>query len=249
MPALSDSSARGPTGRRHQPILVVERDANHLYYLTVLLQRFGYPVAGVSAATRAWERIREATPSIIIAAFGIIGGEDFMFLEELRRDGQTATVPVLAVTSSGDFVSESRCRSSGAAECFTRPAPAEELYRAVQQAIEATPRRNLRISLKLPIYVDNQPLDCPEQGCDTVLSAQGMYVRTGRTRWEKERVSVRFPLGRRPISMDAKVLNSDRTRTAGEETGMRLAFISITAEDEAYIRQFIQHEVTQGLRT
>lgn len=248
MASRQDCFTQDSSGRRQQPILVVERDANHLFYLTVLLQRFGYPVAGVSDARGAWDRIREATPSIIIAAFGIVGGEDSVFLEHLRSEQRTASVPVLAITSSGDFVSESRCRSSGAIECFSRPVPAEELYRAVQQAIEATPRRNLRISLRMPVYVDNRPLDCPEQGCETTLSAQGMHVRTGWPRRDKERVTVQFSLGPRPVSVEAQVMHIERTSsTTNERSGMRFAFVKISATDEAYIRQFIQHEVTQGI--
>jgi hypothetical protein len=132
--------------------------------------------------------------------------------------------------------------------CFPRPVPAEELYRAVQQAVEATPRQNLRIPLKLPVFLNNRPLDCPEQGCDAVLSAKGMFVQTGRPRRENERVIVRFPLGQRPVSADAIVLDSGGSGSApGRETGMRLAFVRISADDESYIRRFIQDEVTQGL--
>jgi CheY-like chemotaxis protein len=247
--ARYDATSAMPARPRHRPFLAVDRDANHLLYLTMLLQRFGYQVDGVSSSAAAWERIDKGAPSLVIAAFGIVGGEELSFLEQLRSDRRTAGVPVIAITSSGDFVIESRCRAAGALECFSRPAPAEELYRAVQQAIEATPRRNLRVSLKIPIFVDNRPLGCAEGGCNTVLSAQGMFVQTERPAQENERLALRFLLGSRPVSVDALVLYSDLpAKTGSREPGMRLAFTRISPDDEAFVRQYIQTTVTQGIR-
>jgi DNA-binding response OmpR family regulator len=228
-------------------ISVVDGDPNHLQYLTMLLQRLGYRVDAASSEAAARRSIGRSLPDLVIVHFLVVGDDSLAFLQEFRRDPRMAALPVIAITSSGDLVGEKRCLDAGATDCLFKPFQAEELYFTVQKAIEPVPRRNLRIPLRMPVYVNDDLLDCGAAGCDAILSAKGMYVQTRHPAAEREHLAVRFTLGNRPVSVNGHVLFSDYPGPAlGRETGMGIYFTKIAPEDEAYIRQYIHDSITSG---
>jgi CheY-like chemotaxis protein len=228
-------------------ICAVDPDPNHLQYLTLLLHRLGYRVDAVPSEAAARRNISRNLPDLVIMHFRFVGDEDLAFLQELKRDQHTASLPVVAITSSGDLVGQKRCLDAGAADCLATPFQAEDLYYMVQKAIERIPRRNLRIPLRMPVYVNDGLLDCGAAGCDAILSAKGMYVQTRHPSAEREHLFVRFKLGDRPVSVKAHVLFSDYPGQAlGRETGMGIYFTEIAPEDEAYIREYINRSITTG---
>jgi len=228
-------------------ISAVDRDPNHLHYLTLLLHRMGYRVEAAATDAAARRSIGKQVPDLVVAHFPLVGDNDLAFLQELRVNQRTAAVPVIVITSSGDLVGAKDCLAAGAAECIAWPVEAEELYFSVQKALERVPRRNLRMLLRLPVYVNSDPLECSANGCETVLSAKGMYVETRYPAAEREKLTVQFMLGDRPVSVDATVLFSDYPGPAlGRETGMGLYFTKIAPEDEAFIRQYIHNAISSG---
>ena len=137
---------------------------------------------------------------------------------------------------------------AGFAACLQKPVAAEELYRAVQQAVEPTPRSNIRIYTRLPVTVNGVALDCGGGECASVLSEHGMYIRTLAPSPVNTVIALRFTLNGRMIALEAVVLYGHRF---GEgpfgEPGMGLKFLRTEPQDQQAIRQFIRNEITQGL--
>lgn len=164
-------------------------------------------------------------------------------LHRLRQEPRTAAMPVIAVTVNGDQGTEARCLRAGFTAFLGKPLGAEDLYRTVQTAIEPEPRASLRVHARMPVTVNNVPLDCVEGECASVISEHGMYIRTLKPHPPKSRIAVQIALKGRTISADAVVLYSHRF---GEgpfgEPGMGLKFARIAPQDQEYIRLFIRNE-------
>jgi len=248
MPRLVDAS-NAIGYRKVHPVLLMDREANHSIYLTMLLQRLGYRVWSANSAEEASDLSAMAMPSLIIVTVGIAQTDDLALVERIRSDRRTASVPVIALLPEGDLIGEQRCMAAGVRACLQRPVQTEELYRSIQRIVEPNPRRNIRIALQLPVSLNDEVLDFAAGECITELSAQGVNVRTVRPAPVHARFTLRITLGGRPLDADAVVLYSSWSDSdAVQGSGMGLAFERIDPEDQEYIRHYIREKVLAGLR-
>ena len=238
----------GGTRQQSRFVVLVNSNAHLLFTLAMLLQRFNYHVCTAKTGEEALDMIAVAVPSLVITELVLPGMSGLDLLHRLRNDPRTQSVPVIALT--GDGAPEVRMRSvrAGFAACLQKPVAAEELYRAVQQAVEPTPRSNIRIYTRLPVTVNGVVLDCGGGECVSVLSEHGMYIRTLAPSPVNTVIALRFTLNGRMIALEAVVLYGHRF---GEgpfgEPGMGLKFLRTEPQDQQAIRQFIRNEITQGL--
>jgi CheY-like chemotaxis protein len=233
---------------RSRYILLVDNKTNDVFYTSMLLQRFDYRVCSANSVRDALEMISVALPALVIADLSLPGMNGLDLLRLLKEDNRTAALPVIIFTPAGDLNAEGRCRDAGAAAVVSKPAKAENIYRAVQAAIEPVPRANIRIHARVPVKVNDIPLDCIEDECATVLSEHGMYIRMVKPYDRNEQVSIEMNLNGRGISIHASVLYSHRYGEGPfKEPGMGLKFIRIAAEDREFIRKFISDEVNRGI--
>jgi len=178
MAECKDGAPGSASERNSRYLLIVDSDADELYYIAMLLQRFEYNICTARNADEAIEMVSVALPTLIVSDLSLTGRNVFELLQQLKRNPRAAQVPVVikALDPSPDV--ERKCLQAGAV-LIRRPVQAEDLYRIVQSRIENTPRENIRIYTRLPVMANNKPLDCGGEGeCATVLSQHGMYVRT-----------------------------------------------------------------------
>jgi CheY-like chemotaxis protein len=158
--------------------MVVEGDAHERAFHAMLLQRFDYRVAVAAAAEDALGMIALDLPALIITELDLPEMSGLDLLARVQQDPRTAGIPVVALAANGDQESEARCRRAGFNACLGMPVGPEELFRTIQAAIEPVTRTSLRIHTKMPVIVNNVPLDCVGGECASVLSENGMYIRT-----------------------------------------------------------------------
>jgi CheY-like chemotaxis protein len=229
-------------------VVIVDDDVHLLFTVAMLLQRFNYHVCTVKTGDEALEMILVAAPALVITALELpsMSGLDLFYV--LQQDPRTTSVPVIAITGNGDPDIMARCERTGFAACLQTPVAAEELYRAVQHAVEPRPRSNIRVYTWLPVTVDHTPLDCGGGECATVLSEHGLYIRTLKPSEPNTVITIELMLHGRPIAAEAVVLYKHRF---GEgpfgEPGMGLKFLRIDPIDQQEIRQFIRSEITHGI--
>jgi len=230
-------------------LLIVDSDANELYYTAMLLQRFEYNICTARNADEAIEMVSVALPTLIISELSLTGRNGLELLQELKENPRTAPVPVVIKAEDPSPEVERKCLQAGAT-LIRRPVQAEDLYHIVQSTIENTPRGNIRIHTRLPVMVNNKPLNCSGEGeCATVLSQHGMYVRTLKPSPVGSKLSLQIVVKDRTIAIEAVVLYSHRFGEGPfKEPGMGLKFISIAPKDHDFIRQFIREEVTKGIK-
>ena len=222
-------------------VMVVDGDPHQLAYHAMLLQRFTYRVCTARDVEQALTMAAGEAPSLVITELDLPHMSGLDLLHRLRQG--TAAMPVIAVIRSGDHGTEARCLRAGFTACLGKPLGAEELYRAVQAAVEPVPRTSLRIHARMPVTVNNMPLDCVDGECASVISEHGMYIRTLKPHPPNSQLAVQIALKGRTISADAVVLYSHRF---GEgpfgEPGMGLKFARIAPQDQEFIRLFIRNE-------
>jgi len=238
----------GGTRQQSRFVVLVNSNAHLLFTLAMLLQRFNCHVCTAKTGEEALEMITVAVPLLVITELVLPGMSGLDLIHRLRNDPRTQTVPVIALTGDGSPEVMMRSVRAGFAACLQKPVAAEELYRAVQQAVEPTPRSNIRIYTRLPVTVNGAALDCDSGECASVISEQGMYIRTLAPSPVNTVISLRFSLNGRMIALEAVVLHRHRF---GEgpfgEPGMGLKFLRVPAEDEEHIRQIIRDKITQGI--
>jgi CheY-like chemotaxis protein/Tfp pilus assembly protein PilZ len=235
--------------RRKQSILVVGNKAQELITVSLLLQRFDYVVVTANTAAQALERVSIAVPALIITDLTLPGMSGMDLLHLLKQERRTASIPVVYLVPMTDASSERRCLDLGAAGCISKPVRAEELYRTVQAAIEPWPRESIRIDTRLPVTVNNVPLDCSGDTCEIDLSEQGMFVPMQKPYPRNRRVTVKISINDRTISAEGAVIYC---HTAGEgrtsEPGIGLKFVNIAPQDQEFIRKFIRDEVNSDIK-
>lgn len=231
--------------RKKRFLLVVDGNQKDLFTTGVLLQNFGYTVYTLQTGKEALEFLEVAVPAIVIMDIALQGTNGLDLLRQIRKNPRTAGVPVIFQTAIKDVATIDQCKTAGCTLMLKKPVPPEELYRAVQSAIEATPRKNLRIDVYLKASVGEVPAD---DEFVTVLSESGMYVKTLRPRAVNTNVPVVFTLAGRTIRLEAKVLYS---YSFGEgpfkEPGMGMVFARISADDRMFLQQSIRERFTNRI--
>lgn len=238
-----------PSDRQRCFLLAVDSDANHLFYAAMLLQRFEYKVCTAKAAEEALDITSVALPALIITDMNLTGMGGLELARRIKADPRTAAIPVVATTLNRTPSTEMQCDENGCVACIRKPIQAEELYRTVQAAIETTPRNNIRIFTRLPVTVNNVLLNYAEGECVSVLSQEGLYIRTLKPHPEKALVYINLFINGHGVSAETVVLYN---HTFGEGPykgpGMGLQFTQIMPRDREVIRKFIRDEITRGIK-
>jgi CheY-like chemotaxis protein len=229
-------------------LLVVDTDSQHLFYTATLLQRFGYEVIKARSAMGALEMLKTTVPLLVLTELDLpqVGG--FELLQRVRSDARTARVPVIALYRSEDLGNKARCSKMAFAGCLVKPVGAEDLFRAVQNAVEQHRRGTLRVHARLTVLVNDRPVDCVDGTCSSILSEHGMYLCTIKPYPRDARLSLQMSLNGRIISADGVVLYSHQF---GEgplgEAGMGIKFSRMDPHDRNYLRSFIHNKLTGDL--
>lgn len=240
----------GPFTRKSRYILVVEGNTNDLFTTAMLLHRFSYPVCTARNARQALDMVSVAMPALVVTDFALPGMNGIDFLRVLGSNPHTFSIPVLLLVPTGDNGHEMNDVEIGGHSILQKPVQLEDLYRAVQAAMEATPRTNIRVQTTLPVTVNNVALDSARGECATHVSAQGLYIRTFKYHQLDEQIALQFAIGGRAIKADGKILYTRRQDSAPfVEPGMAVKFTRIMAEDREVIRQFVHDAVTRGIVT
>ena len=227
-------------------VLVVDSNTNELNYTIMLLQRLEYEVCMANSADEAVDFMSVAVPDIIISEVALDGKSGVSLISEMRQSSRMSPVPVILVSSSPDPAIEKQCRDTGCVGFVRKPLDADELYRAVQAALEPIPRKTVRIAAYLTVDITGA------QGGGTlhpvVLSENGMFIRTTDTKPIDTRLPISITIKNRKVNINASVIYSYGFGDYPfKEPGMGLKFEKIGPEDKDVIRIFIVEQLEQGI--
>jgi CheY-like chemotaxis protein len=231
--------------RRKRFVVVVDNNQRDATYTSVLLQNLGYNTTVARSGEEALEIISITSPALIVTELVLPGMNGLDLFGRIAANPSLHAAPAIIATRFTDIESEDRCRRSGCAGCLNKPLQTAELYRAVQQAIEPTPRQNIRIPVHLNASLGEDPSG---KEFVTVLSDSGLFLRTYDPPAAGSKHTVTFLLGGRIIRADVVVLYAYRfEEQPGKEPGIGVKFINLSPIDKDFIQSFIQEQVNPGI--
>jgi two-component system cell cycle response regulator DivK len=235
--------------RKKRLILVIDADAGHLYYTSILLQRLEYNIHTSKTEEEALELMEVAQPELILTELSPGGGDGAGFLRTIRRTPRTHAVPVIILTSSKDPAAKDACLKEGCTAYLPKPVDPDALYAAIQKATESRPRSFIRLNTCLNVIVGNGNTEQSViSDYVTALSENGIYVSTAKPKPAGLRVPITLFLESSRIKVEGIVLYSFQRGEGPLKTpGMGIKFTSIQPEDQDLIRVFIKKELTKDL--
>jgi len=245
---VAEQAGRGQpeaAARKKRFVLVVDNNQRDATYLGILLQNLGYNATVARSGEEALEVISIAAPALVITELVLPGMNGSDLFDRITRNPAMPAAPVIIATRITDLESEDRCRRVGCAGCLNKPVQAVDLYRAVQQALEPTPRQNIRVTTSLLASIDGI-----STGAEfvTVLSDAGLFIRTLEPRPNGTKHTVTFLLDERIIRSDAFVLYAYRfEENPSKEPGMGMKFLNLSPIDKDVIQTYIRENVNPGI--
>lgn len=116
-------------------ILLVEDNPVNAKLATVILRSQGHTVEAVTDAVGARQMLQVQRPDLILMDLGLPGVDGYALTREIRRRPETASIPVLAVTSFAMKGDELKAREAGCSGYLTKPINRLELLAEVRRLL------------------------------------------------------------------------------------------------------------------
>ncbi len=225
---------------RRRFLLVADSNAGRLFHTAAVLERLQYSVWPVQTAAEALEMAATVLPSSIITTLDLKDMAGAELIRQIKGNNNTKSISIFVLRDKKDPAAERACLAAGAVTCLSAPFQPEVLYQMIQVAIEPMPRMNIRVATNLPVAVNNEMVECAEGNCASMLSEQGLFIRTLDPQPLNTKLSVTFRLGTDDISAEAVVVFCQKS---GDDPGMGLQFLQIDPQNQMRIRKFIREKL------
>jgi CheY-like chemotaxis protein len=230
------------SGKQKRYVLVMDDAVDDRFNTCLLLQRFDCNLFTAHTASEAIDFMTVAPPSAIIAA----GPSGLDLLTWVSKDPRFFDVPVILLGAKADRDMEGRFRRGECAAILSKPLDPKEFYRIVQEVIEKSRRRNLRIATQLPVKLEDGVGG--SEGFATVISEYGMFLRTFEPRPVNTVIPVVITLKNKSVKVDAVVLYVIAMDEGPfKEPGMGMKFVNISRTDRDLIAAHILEQIEEGI--
>jgi CheY-like chemotaxis protein len=116
-------------------VLVVDDDPNARALCSINLLLEGLDVLEAEDGRRGLDRARSECPDLVVTDVAMPGLNGFELAEALRRDDNTARIPLIFISGEHDADSEARALSLGALAFVTKPFDPAALAKLVASAL------------------------------------------------------------------------------------------------------------------
>ncbi|MBM4283612.1 MAG: DUF4388 domain-containing protein, partial [Deltaproteobacteria bacterium] len=146
------SWARAVDCRRRKPqsavakksLLLVDADSQSLRMLEVSLRKAGFSVTTAVDAIDAWDKLRHALPDLIVADTKLPGPvSGFEFVADLKRVGDTSTIPVIFLASNATLAEKIIGLELGVDDYLTKPIYLKEVLTRVRVLLDKRDQQRL----------------------------------------------------------------------------------------------------------
>jgi CheY-like chemotaxis protein len=231
--------------RNKQYVLVVDSNQRDASYASMLLQNFGYNATMVRTAEEALDFMSLSAPALVVSELVLPAMNGLDLFDRMKREPQLSKIPLIIQTRITHREIEDHCRRSGCAGCLNKPVQHADLYRAVQQALEPTPRQNIRLPVTLTATIDEVSTG---NEFITSLSDSGLFLRTLEPHPAGTEHTITFVLGEQVIRADATVLYVYRIdENPLEEPGMGMKFTNLSPLEKDVVQSYITAAIIPGI--
>ncbi len=102
-------------------ILIVDDSITNVVLLDAILQEEGYNTVSATSAKEAFKLIDKKIPDLILLDLLMPQVNGFEFLEKLKSDERTSSIPVIVVSAVGTKENIDRCKELKVLDFFTKP--------------------------------------------------------------------------------------------------------------------------------
>ncbi len=120
-------------------VLVVEDDTEMVDLLRFNLQKAGFAIATATDGIEALKKVRSLAPDLILLDLMLPELDGFSVCEILRRDPDTASIPIIMVTALSNELARMTGLASGANDYFSKPFSPRQLVSRVKDLLDRTP--------------------------------------------------------------------------------------------------------------
>jgi DNA-binding response OmpR family regulator len=117
-------------------ILLVDAHEDSRLIYAAALAHHGFHVVASPCCVHAVELVREHRPGLIVLAVSISPGPAWAMLAALQGDAETASIPVVALSSTGQPEHRTRALELGCAAFLVKPLPPLELLATARRVLE-----------------------------------------------------------------------------------------------------------------
>jgi two-component system, cell cycle response regulator DivK len=121
-------------------VLIVDDNAMNLDLASYLLEGDGWTVVTATDAAKAWERLLEARPDVILMDIQLPGQDGLSAVRQLKDDPLRRDIPVLAFTAYAMKGDEAKMLDAGCEGYISKPIDVETFCTRVRAALAGPPR-------------------------------------------------------------------------------------------------------------
>jgi len=202
-----------------------------------LFRRTGAEILTASTGMQALKLILSEKPDIVLLDLVMPDITGDKICEQIKSNPQTASIPVIIVTTRAKPEEIERCRLAGCDDFATKPLNHYELLTKVVQLMKIPHRRLKRVFVRLESAIEGN--DSSSYGTSLDLSETGMLLETVQKLDVGEKIWVRFRFAE---GVEIKVMGKVARVERAEFRNMRygIEFIDISEEDRTRIREAIE---------
>ncbi len=117
-----------------QNVLVVDDDPELVRLVSAWLNQAGYETASVCDAMTCIQYARRSKPDAIVLDLGLPAGGGLIALERLKRNNETAGIPVVVLTARNTATARTQAEEAGAHAFVAKEGTKDELLAALSKA-------------------------------------------------------------------------------------------------------------------
>ncbi len=201
-----------------------------------ILKHWGYRVLVSSRPEQIKVLLKETSPNLLILGAGLLADSDPAIRKNAEKLVASGHCPLLVLQEEG--VSDV---FSGPHENLSVPLDLFSFFEHVQRHTERFPRKNLRLTVKLPGMFSRGGQTCLAEVLS--LSIQGLMIKTSLRMEPGDVLTVCIPLVgmRKEMELEGRVLygvhpNADNNYMQG----VGVEFVNLTEEDRKMLAEFIR---------
>ncbi|SRR6266568_1293202 len=120
-------------------VLVVEDDAEMVDLLRFNLQEAGFVIATATDGIEALKKVRSLAPDLILLDLMLPELDGFSVCEILRRDPDTASIPIIMLTALSNELARLTGLAAGANDYVSKPFSPRQLVSRVKDLLDRNP--------------------------------------------------------------------------------------------------------------
>ncbi len=182
-------------------VLIGDRREALLSTLEVMLKHWGYRVTVSSRPDQVKAFLEQTSPDLLIIGAGMLAENRTSLGKAVEARAAAGPAPLVVL-------GEHEVAVKPGIPCETMAVPIDlfALFEIVQKHLEKFPRKNLRLTVKLPSLFSSGESSCLAEVMS--ISTRGMFVKTGIRMGNRDPVRVVLPLlgMKKELEIDGKVL-------------------------------------------